>query len=311
MLNDAGISQVVDTLTYVSRKLVEQKFYEIPFEQYVPTVIGEGAFSDRMLYYTNWADSEGFETGLVSNAGRTASLEEVDTHYDMVDGYPLFWAKKTTYTTLELRQAMKMQNLPSLIEQREKVRYKEWQLGLQKVAFLGVDGKPGLLNQTASGVTTDSSTLTGFISGLTAAQLNTFAGTLIGKYLTATNGVLAPDTFVIPLSDYAGLGAATDASFPIKNRLDFLREAFAAATGKPDFKILPCFYCEKANFGTYNQYALYNRSEENLIFNINVDYTVTQFASLDNFNFASAGYGQFTPVMCLRPQSIYYLRHTA
>ena len=61
MLNDTGISQVIDTLTYVSGKLVEQKFYEIPFADYVPTVIGEGAFSDEMLYYTNFADSEGFE----------------------------------------------------------------------------------------------------------------------------------------------------------------------------------------------------------------------------------------------------------
>ena len=124
MLNDTGLSQVIDTLTYVSGKLVEQKFYEIPFEQYVPTVLGEGAFSDLMLYYTNFADSEGFETGLVSNTGRTASLEAVDTHYESIEAKPIFWAKKTNYTVLEIKQAIKMQNLPSLIEQREKVRQK-------------------------------------------------------------------------------------------------------------------------------------------------------------------------------------------
>lgn len=310
MLNDTGLSQVIDTLTYVSGKLVEQKFYEIPFEQYVPTVLGEGAFSDLMLYYTNFADSEGFETGLVSNTGRTASLEAVDTHYESIEAKPIFWAKKTNYTVLELKQAMKMQNLPSLIEQREKVRQKEWQLGIQKVAFLGCNGQAGLLNN--SSVTVDTTSLTGFLSGITDSALNTFVAGIIGSYLSNTNGTILPDTFVIPLTDFAGLGATVSSSFPIKSRMDFLLDAFKGATGNANFKILPCFYCDKAKYdGTNNLYALYSRDEENLVYNINVDYTVTQFASKDNFNYESAGYGQFTPVVLKRPQSVYYLKHTA
>ena len=310
MLNDTGISQVIDTLTYVSGKLVEQKFYEIPFEDYVPTVLGEGAFSDEMLYYTNYADSEGFETGLVSNTGRTASLEQVDTHYEAIKGKPIFWAKKTNYTVLELRQAMKMQNLPSLIERRERVRQKEWQLGIQKVAFLGCQGQPGLLNNSA--ITADTASLTGFLSGITSSALNTFVSGIIGSYLANTSGTILPDTFVIPLKDYAGLGSTVDSSFPIKSRMDFLLDAFKGATGNANFKILPCYYCDKANFdGTNNAYALYHRDEEDLVYNINVDYTVTQFASKDNFNWESAGYGQFTPVVFKRPQSVYYLTHTA
>lgn len=310
MLNDTGLSQVIDTLTYVSGKLVEQKFYEIPFEQYVPTVLGEGAFSDLMLYYTNFADSEGFETGLVSNTGRTASLEAVDTHYESIEAKPIFWAKKTNYTVLELKQAMKMQNLPSLIEQREKVRQKEWQLGIQKVAFLGCNGQAGLLNN--SNVTVDTTSLTGFLSGITDSALNTFVAGIVGSYLSNTSGTILPDTFVIPLTDFAGLGATVSSSFPIKSRMDFLLDAFKGATGNANFKILPCFYCDKAKFdGTNNVYALYSRDEENLVYNINVDYTVTQFASKDNFNYESAGYGQFTPVVLKRPQSVYYLKHTA
>ena len=310
MLNDTGLSQVIDTLTYVSGKLVEQKFYEIPFEQYVPTVLGEGAFSDLMLYYTNFADSEGFETGLVSNTGRTASLEAVDTHYESIEAKPIFWAKKTNYTVLELKQAMKMQNLPSLIEQREKVRQKEWQLGIQKVAFLGCNGQAGLLNNGS--VVVDSTSLTGFLSGITDSALNTFVAGIIGSYLSNTSGTILPDTFVIPLTDFAGLGATVSSSFPIKSRMDFLLDAFKGATGNANFKILPCFYCDKAKYdGTNNVYALYSRDEENLVYNINVDYTVTQFASRDNFNYESAGYGQFTPVVLKRPQSMYYLKHTA
>lgn len=310
MLNDTGLSQVIDTLTYVSGKLVEQKFYEIPFEQYVPTVLGEGAFSDLMLYYTNFADSEGFETGLVSNTGRTASLEAVDTHYESIEAKPIFWAKKTNYTVLELKQAMKMQNLPSLIEQREKVRQKEWQLGIQKVAFLGCNGQAGLLNN--SSVTVDTTSLTGFLSGISDSALNTFVAGIVGSYLSNTSGTILPDTFVIPLTDFAGLGATVSSSFPIKSRMDFLLDAFKGATGNANFKILPCFYCDKAKFdGTNNVYALYSRDEENLVYNINVDYTVTQFASKDNFNYESAGYGQFTPVVLKRPQSVYYLKHTA
>ena len=311
MLNDVGMSQVIDTLTYVSGKLVEQKFYEIPFADYVPTVIGEGAFSDEMLYYTNFADSEGFETGLVSNTGRTASLEQVDTHYEAIKGKPQFWAKKTNYTVLELKQALKMQNLPSLIERREKVRQKEWQLGIQKVAFLGVTGQSeGLLNN--SSITADTSTLTVKLSAATSSQLNSFVSTIVGLYVANTAGVILPDTFVIPLSDYVGLGSTVDASFPIKTKMDFLMEAFKGATGNENFKILPCFYCDKANYdGTNNVYALYHRDEEDLVYNINVDYTVTQFASRDNFNWESAGYGQFTPVIFKRPETIYYLKNNA
>ena len=307
-LNDMGISQAIDTLTYVSGKLVEQKFYEIPFADYVPTVFGEGAFSDEMIYYTNFADSEGFDTGIISNGGRSASLEEVDTHYEKISVTPFFWGKQTTYSVVELQQAMKVKNLPSLIERREKVRYKEWQLGLQKTAFLGANGSTGLLNN--AGITVNTTILTNFIKDLSTANLNTFAGALIGTYLSATNGIIFPDTLVIPQGDFAGLGASTDATYPIKTRLAFLQEAFALATHNPNFKILPCFYCDKANFnGTNNRYVLYNRSEEHMIFNINVDYTVTQFASTNNFNFASAGYGQVTPLALLRPSTVFYFGH--
>jgi hypothetical protein len=84
-------------------------------------------------------------------------------------------------------------------------------------------------------------------------------------------------------------------------------------TGNKSFKILPCRYGDEAvNAGYLNgasgiqRYVLLNYDEESVKLYIPVDYTNTLANSLDNFSFQNVGFGQFTGVLAVRPQEMYY-----
>ena len=47
--NAAGFQQVIDTLTYLSKDVVGEVKYEFPIADFVPTAVGNGAWSNDIL----------------------------------------------------------------------------------------------------------------------------------------------------------------------------------------------------------------------------------------------------------------------
>ena len=311
MTNSLGYEQLTTTLTAVGQKVSVQKLYDVEFSEYVPVVVGNGAFMSDMINWRTFIAGDDFETGIMNSGANKQALEHVDAAFDAVHQPLHAWAKGIRYSVFELEQAMRANNLFSLIEAREIARKKNWDLGLQKVAFLGTKGgDKGLLNQAS--VYVDSTNLTGKISGLSAADFNTFVAKIFGLYRQNCNYTAMPTHFVIPETDYLGLCSYPDATFTLKTKLELLTDAFKTITGNSNFKILRLAYADKVRFdGTNNRYVLLNYDPTSVKMDIPIDYTPTAFGTINGFNWENAAYGQFSGVVALREKEMYYFSNTA
>ena len=203
-----------------------------------------------------------------------------------------------------------------MVEESERARKKNWDLGIQKIAFLGHSSDTdilGLLNQSV--VTSDITTITKAFANMSESEFQTAIKNLLKVYFSNSNSTAMPDTFVLAMSDWLGLGqtaaSATYAGIG-KTRREYLEDEFKKITQNPNAKIVPVAYCDKANNSlAKNRYALYNKNQDVLEMNIPVSYTSTIAGSYNNFQFQSVAYGQYTGVKVYRPKEILYFDFTA
>lgn len=312
--NAIGYEIQITTLTTISKRISEQKFFQIPPADYLPLVVGEGAFSTNLTTYRSFDLADEFETGLINTGGQNSRLASADAGVDSLNIKVFDWGKSIGWTIFDLEFAAKSGNW-DLVSAKEKARKRNWDLGIQRIAFLGAVGNNGasgsclgLLNQP--GITNNTSVITQPINQMTTASLKTFTATVVEAYRSNNNRTAWPTHFVIPESDYNGLASQASPDFPIKSTLQLLEEMFQVITRNKNFKILPLAYADPAYSGfSYHIYTLLNYDEESLKMQIPLDYTNTLANSLDNFGFQNVGYGQFTGVLVLRPLEMIYFTY--
>lgn len=315
VVNGLGVEVNITTLTTISKLVTDQKFYHIPPAKYVPLRVGEGAWSTNLTTYRSFVSSDAFETGIVQDAMDSTRLASADAAVDSLNIKVFNWAKQLGYSIMELAQAQKAQNW-DLVTAREEARKTNWDLGIQKIAFLGANGQNGsggtvlgLLNQSAA-VTTNTTLITAPISGLSTTNLKAFCAGIVEAYRSNCQRTAYPTHFVIPESDYNGLASQSSPDFPIKSVLEVLLETFKLICQNPEFKILPLAYADMAYSGFgYQIYALYNADPKSLRMDIPVDYTNTIQNTVNGFNYSNVGYGQFTGVLAYRPLELLYFTY--
>lgn len=308
MKNSLGYQQLITTLTAVAQKVSVQKFYEIPFAEYVPVVMGNGAYQTSIINWRTFLKGEGFATGVIQNGSNDSRLAHVDAAYDQVPQVIYSYAKALIYNVFELEQAMMANQIFSLIEARETARAKEWQLGIQQVAFKGYQDSTGLLNN--GDATVNTTLITKAISSMNATEFNAFVGSIYQTYRVNAAYTAKPTHFVLPESDYNGLINFPDSAFPLKTKLEILNDAFKVITGNQAFKIMPCAYADAAQFdGVHNRYALYNFDDTSLKMDLPIDLTITQAGTQNGFTWESVGMGQFTGVVAQRPKELLYFQY--
>ena len=306
ILNTTGMEVDITTLTEIKRSVVKQKFYEIAIADYVPVVVGEGAFASNLLLYREFSTGEDFESGNINMAANNARLAETDVAVDSLDIKIINWAKVLGYTIFELEQASRAGNW-SLIEAKERSRYKNWVLGLQKIAFTGSAINPdvlGLLTQT--GVTSNLTLITEPISDMDTTAFAAFVAGALSAYQSNCNFTAYPSKFIIPATDYNGLAAPVSEAFPINSKLEFLENAFKTITNNPNFKILPLAYAQQDKNDNTNRYTLTTDDQDSIQMNIPVDYTTTIQDTTNGFQWQSAAYGQYSGVLLGRPLETLY-----
>lgn len=310
LINDLGFKIDVTTLTTIMKKITEQKFFELPPADFMPVRVGEGAFSADLTTYRSFALGGDFENGVINSGQSNARLAAADAGVDSLSIKVNNWAKTIGWTLFELEQAAKSGNW-DLVTAKERSRKKNWDLGIQKVAFLGIEGDSainGLLTQ--AGVTINTTTITESISGMTPAELKAFVQQVLEDYRANCDRTAWPTHFTIPESDYLGLAGPSSADFPLKSVMEVLQDTFRIMTKNNDFKIMACAYADTAyNDLGVQRYALYNSEEESLRMDIPVDYTSTLANSIDNFSFQNVGFGQFTGVLAYRPKEMLYFQY--
>ena len=308
--NSTGYDQIVTTLTAVGKVVSKQKFYTIPFADYLPVVTGNGAFQRSILNWRSYSKGEGFEAGVINNASNKSRLDRVDAVYDSVTQTIHNWALAVDYNLFEIEEALRANTLFSLIEAREKSRRQVWDLGIQKVAFFGYESDTGLLNN--SSVNTGAAIIPTRIWELTTAQFNTFVASLIEAYRSNNNRTAYPTHFIIPEPDFNSLSNFPDATYPLRSRLEIMETAFKTVTMNQGFKILPLAYADKTQntFG-YNVYTLLNYAEDSLKMDLPIDYTQLASGTQNGFNWENVAYGSFTGVVMQRPLEVLYFTNTA
>lgn len=313
MLTNAAVQQTgynidVTTLTAVLKTVAEQKFYNIPFADYVPVRVGEGtAWASNITAFRSFVTGGDFEKGYI-NQGNSVRLATTDAAIDALTVPTRTWAKELSWSIPEVAEASRT-GVWDIVTAKEKSRKTNWDLGIQRTVFLGSkDGTlEGALNM--SNVTVNSTLITASLSTMTTAQLNTFAASVLEAYQANCNYTAYPDFLWVPQSDYNGLATFTS-EFTLLSRKEILEKAFREVTGNDNFKILPLAYAQSAQSGgvlTKNRYVLGRYDEETIRFDIPVDYTATVANSIEGFTFRNVGYGQHSGILSLRPQEFLYM----
>jgi hypothetical protein len=313
--NSLGYEINITTLTTIVKKISEQKFFQVAPADFVPVKVGEGTWSSQLTTYRSFDLADEFETGIINTGGQNSRLATADAGVDALNIKVFPWAKAIGWSIFDLELAAKSGNW-DLVGAKEESRKKNWDLGIQRIAFLGARGQNGtngnclgLLNQP--GITTNTTVIPKAISTMSTAELKTFTAKVVEAYRSNCNRTAMPTHFIIPESDYNGLASQASPDFPVKSTLQLLEEMFQTITGKKDFKILSLAYGDTAYSGfSYQIYVLLNYDEKSVRMDIPLDYTNTLANSLDNFSFQNAGYGQFTGVLAYRPLEMLYFTYT-
>ena len=309
-----GYQYTTQTTTFIRERVVEQKFYQVPIADYVPVDVGTGAWMEDIKTNLVYDVAGDFASGIISTSSAPSALATVDVGTAPRTAKVITWAKGYQYSVPEVSKALAANNW-DVVSGKMSALVKNWQLGLQKIAFLGLQQDladvPGLL--TSPDVTINTSVITAAISSLSAANFQTLVATILAAYAANANYTAMPNTFVMPLADYLGLGTAAASGFPIVDMITYLENMFKKITGEKDFKILPLAYSQAAQNAGYingssgkNRYCLYRRDPETLKMDIPVDFTLNPAGTSNNFNWQGVGAGQFTGAIFYRPAEALY-----
>lgn len=304
----AGYRYDIDTLTFIHRRIVDQKFYTVTPSDYFSVLVGSsGAWSDTIVRNRQFSTGSDFEAGVVAVGTGETRLASVSAGLSPKSFAVNHWAKQIGYNIAEVQQAL-YSNVWDPIAAQVKALKTNYDLGFQEIAFLGssVDNAktPGFL--TNPDINTNTSLITEPISGMTSAEFQTFVGAIVNAYSVNTDySENRPDTFVMPMSDFQGLTRATDPNFTIKTKYQYLLESFQQVTQNPNFQILPLAYAEaskNAKVGLNKQaYMLYRRNDEDVC-NIEVPlmFQLGAPATANNFTFNAVAQSRYSGFQVFR-----------
>lgn len=310
-----GFQYAIDTMSFIKSEITEQKFYTIPFADFIPVSVGRGNWSDTIFTNVSFSNAGDFAAGFI-NTGLNNRFAGVDAAVAPKSQKIRTWAKQLTYSIAEVEQALQANNWDPIMA-KERARKENFDLGVQELSFIGVTGDAditGLLNNT--GVTVDTTTITALISSLNAANLATFVQNLIKSYFLGTSGsdvgtqyTAMPTHFAIPYADWLGLSTPFPGSvgtYPLP-MIDYLLDAFKRQTMNPNFQIYPVAYCDPAKSASgLTEYALYRKDPRSLMMEIPIGYTTTAANSVNNFTFQNVGYARVGGVGVFRNLEIRY-----
>ena len=304
-----GFQYAIDTLTYIRKQTVDQKFYEIDFAEIIPTAVGEATFYQNITTNLVMNAFGDFDNGDLNEGSANTRLSGVDVGVSSFTQVIKNWAIATSYTLIEVQQALASGNW-DVVEKRQKARKKMWDLGLQKIAFLGHAKDTrimGIYNQST--VNSNTAVITKAIGGMTYSEFSAFVAAFYQAYRANSNYTSRPTHWLMPESTFNGLMVPVSSQYPSGgSMIEWLEKALAVLNGKP-IKIIPLIYGQAAFNGTLTsneRHVLFNSNEDSILLDIPCDLTVTNPNSVNNFQFEDAGYGQYSGVQVYRPLEILY-----
>ena len=309
-VDSLGFEQLITTQTEIVAGVIQTKYYELlgqSLSDFVPFDVGRGAYSTNIFQYTAGYVGSPFESGLVQPSTGLGINAKSSIQIDGISIKNNFWRMdyEVSHEIIEMGK-VNVQAF-SIIEENEKARKKVYDLGMQKVTFLGIpdNGVEGLLNMAA--VNIDTSLFPVKLAAMSSAQLQTLASGLLAAYLANNDATQMPNRLCIPTSDYVALGVPSDPNFPLKTKRDILEEALRQG-GAVDIKIVHTTYNEKAaSDGQHARYVLYRHDADSLRMYIPKPYTPHALYPMNGVDFISVAESQFSGVVAIRPKEMLYM----
>lgn len=316
-----GYQYTIQTTTLIRAETVNQKFYEIPFADYVPVIPGEGAWMETIKTNLVYQIGGNFEKGIINTGANQQQFTQVAVGTSPVNQTVALWAKSYNYSTFEVNKALALNNWDVVAGKLEALKT-EWDLGLQKVSFLGLTSDPtnfpGLLSQP--NVNINLSVIPQNISafGASGGDFQTFVSQVMSVYFANSNSTVMPTHFEIPIDDYLGLAVFINPAFPVAGSMmiDALENAFKKITGNTAFVIYGSLYGKQSvNAGVWvaggtQRYVLYRKDPKSLRMDVPMDFVLAAPVPIGPATFEGLGYGQFTGVISFRPAEMLYFDHT-
>ncbi len=313
-ITSAGYQYTIETLSYIRSKVIEQKFYEIDIANYLPMDVGEASWSEEIIQNLEFYSGGEFTDGDIDTGSGNGRIAEVNAQIAPIRMPTRTWAKATGGTEIEIAKAAAANNW-DVVASKLKSLKKNWDLGIQEIAFMGhpsVSAMTGLLNDSA--VTINTTVIPEQISGMSADEFQTLVKALITAYYANSNSTRLPNTFIMPTDDYLGMAAAASPGFPNISKLEYLLNALKKITSDEGFQILPLAYSQSAINAvrsiTKDRYVLYRNDPETLKMAIPVDFTLLNPDTSNQFQWQQPAYGQYSGVLINRKREGLYLDET-
>ena len=215
-LSSAGFQFAIDTLSQIRAKVITQKFYKVAIPDFLDVLVGEGGYGSEVVQNGQYMTGGDFYEGDTDVGGSQVSA--IGVAQSPIRTPTQAWRKKATWTIYEVAEAANSGNWDVIAGKMESLK-KNWDLGIQKHAFLGRGNMAGLL--TSDEVTINTTLITEKISGMSATEFQAFVSNALDAFFTNSNATEMPNRFVMPYSDFLGMGSATSDSFPIGNKMDY------------------------------------------------------------------------------------------
>ena len=305
-----GVEQTLSTLTQIVAGVLRQKFYTIDgaLTDYVPMEMGTGAYGQGLFQYAVAQVGDQFETGIIQPGNGINKDANVDIVVDGINIKNNFWRMKYQASKELVEMARANAVNFSYIEEQERARLKTYQLGIQRVTFLGTkDGlNKGLLN--LDNVTVNTSLMPANLGSMSVAQLFNFASTAVSTFWANSNNTAFPNTLLMPTQDLGGIAVPVSQTYPFgETRKELIERAFKAAGAPQDFKILHTAYNNDAGVNATKRYVLYNRDADVLKMYLPKPYTPYPLYPTGALDMISDAEAQFTGVWAKRPKEILYM----
>lgn len=313
IFSDPGIQKKITTLTAVSKEIIKEKFYEIKnITDFVDVEVGNRPYMQDVVQFAVATVGGKFEEGVINSGTDNSRKASIDVVVGSQTRHRMDWAKKITYNIFDFKRYSES-DLVDLVEEKERALKRHYDLGIQKMIFLGSETNPqitGLLNNPNA--TVNNTVITKFLSSMSEAEMSAFIQILLNTYMANNNNSAVFNRLVIPTEDYNGLSVPYS-SYNNGSKKDVIEKAFRdvlSGYGAGDFKILPVAYANAKNVGDNYIYALYNKDERNIVYDLPVEYTDLGWQPFDNFDFNKVVYSQLGSVVAKRPQELMYFTFT-
>lgn len=301
-VHDANFAFLSTTLAKLHTGLYEPKYF-VTYAQDIPIDVG-GGFVDYVSYYTvDWAGIMDEFRNVVGNNANYIPRVNAGLSQKKVNVYTFEVAYDLRF--IELEKMKKLQLQKSIQDIYSNAIVAGWDLFVQKVAYLGIEGKTGLFNATNVQVTAiDNTTATAVNSGfkgMSDAAVVSFFNGVFESYLlnSGMNISVLPDTFLVPTfvgsdltSRFSALYTSTLRQFIVDHNLGVDESA-----GNNKIRILSRPALNTLGAGGHGRIIAY-RKEKDFV-RIDMPYPMQHYITLPNADklaYTSAFVGQVSEV---------------